>query len=132
MLEFQHRPLRISLTPLIDVVFIMLLFFMLASTFTQWQQLPLSSIAKGKPRLSSSMPSQLFVLGEMKVRYKGKEYQLGNSGLQSLLFDFRDEGVHLLVTPESRATVQDVVLIMDHIVAAGLDNVSLTSSFDER
>lgn len=33
----------LSLTPLIDVVFILLLFFMLSTNFMQWQELPLSA-----------------------------------------------------------------------------------------
>ena len=37
-----HRR-AISLTPLIDVVFILLLFFMLSSTFIQWRQIDVSA-----------------------------------------------------------------------------------------
>ncbi|MCX4187566.1 ExbD/TolR family protein [Methylophaga sp. OBS4] len=37
-----HRR-AISLTPLIDVVFILLLFFMLSSTFMQWRQIDVSA-----------------------------------------------------------------------------------------
>ncbi len=46
MLLKQTPPQRrqmISLTPLIDVVFILLLFFMLSSTFMQWRQIDVSS-----------------------------------------------------------------------------------------
>ena len=32
----QRERVRISLTPLIDVVFILLVFFMLASSYVQW------------------------------------------------------------------------------------------------
>lgn len=131
-LDYHRRPLRISLTPLIDVVFIMLLFFMLASTFTQWQQLSLSSVAKGKAIMSETLPAQLFVIGALQVRHKGEEYLLDTAAFRELLVSFKTDGAHLLLTAESRANIQDVVLVMDHVVAAGLENVSLTSSFDER
>jgi biopolymer transport protein ExbD len=44
-----RRPARrlVSLTPLIDVVFILLLFFMLATRFEHWQELPLSAAEAG-------------------------------------------------------------------------------------
>ncbi|MBV1789624.1 biopolymer transporter ExbD [Marinobacterium sp. D7] len=47
-----RKPARISLTPLIDVVFILLLFFMLSSSFSQWRQLdlPIPSAAKTDAR----------------------------------------------------------------------------------
>ncbi|THK40217.1 hypothetical protein E8Q33_15080, partial [Methylophaga sp. SB9B] len=36
----------ISLTPLIDVVFILLLFFMLSSGFTQWRQMDITAASE--------------------------------------------------------------------------------------
>jgi biopolymer transport protein ExbD len=131
-LEYQPRSLRISLTSLIDVVFILLLFFMLATTFSQWQQMTLSSVAKGKQMLSDKMPVQMFVLGGEQVRRAGKVYALGDPALSELLSAIQSEKIHLLVTAETRASVQDVVAFMDHVVAAGIENVSLTNSFDER
>ncbi len=43
-IEASERPRRrlVSLTPLIDVVFILLVFFMLASTFNEWRALELA------------------------------------------------------------------------------------------
>lgn len=38
----QPRPRRISLTPLVDVVFILLFFFMLASRTEHWRSLPVN------------------------------------------------------------------------------------------
>ena len=42
---FRRR--RLSLTPLIDVIFLLLLFFMLSSTFTRFGELPLAAAAGG-------------------------------------------------------------------------------------
>jgi len=132
VLEYRAKPLRISLTPLIDVVFILLLFFMLASTFYQWQQMTLSSVAKGKPAISEKFPKQIFVQGGNVVRHNGVVYTLEDAAFNSLLNQFFHEQVILLVTAETPATVQDVVAVMDSIIAAGIENVSLTRSFDER
>ena len=37
---FRRRRRLIGLAPLIDVVFILLLFFMLTTNFTRWRELP--------------------------------------------------------------------------------------------
>jgi biopolymer transport protein ExbD len=41
----RRRP--VTLTPLIDVIFLLLLFFMLSSTFTRFAELPLSAAGSG-------------------------------------------------------------------------------------
>lgn len=117
---------------MIDVVFILLLFFMLSSTFSQWQQLSLSSVAKGKPTISEHLPVQVFVLGEMKIRHRGEIYDLDSVDFEDLLSIFLEKDSHVLVTAESRATIQDVVRVMDKVIKSGLQNVNLTHSFDER
>lgn len=131
-LDHQSRPLRISLTPLIDVVFILLLFFMLASTFSHWQQMTLSNVAQGKPSAALNFPVQIFVLTGGEVRYDSEIYQLTDLDFMAVLQSIHAEQGRLLVTPEAGATIQDVVRVMDGIVGAGIENVSLTSSFDER
>ena len=52
----RFRP-RISLTPLIDVVFLLLVFFMLASTFLKFNYLPLTAGGEGAgaPSLSETV-----------------------------------------------------------------------------
>jgi len=45
--QAQRTSARISLTPLIDVVFLLLVFFMLASTFLKFNYLPLTAGGKG-------------------------------------------------------------------------------------
>ena len=41
----RHRSPSISLTPLIDVVFILLVFFMLATRFGEWKDLPVNVLS---------------------------------------------------------------------------------------
>jgi biopolymer transport protein ExbD len=45
--QAQRSTARISLTPLIDVVFLLLVFFMLASTFLKFNYLPLTAGGEG-------------------------------------------------------------------------------------
>ena len=47
LLEPRPRLVRIALTPLVDVVFILLLFFMLSSSFARWRVVSLTGVAAG-------------------------------------------------------------------------------------
>lgn len=49
---------RLALTPLIDVIFLLLLFFMLSSTFTRFAEVPLAQAGTGAP---GETTPQLFV-----------------------------------------------------------------------
>ena len=57
----SKRKAVISLTPLIDVVFILLVFFMLSSSFLDWRHQPL-----GHPRVL--VPAQRFELWTHRLR----------------------------------------------------------------
>lgn len=55
----------ISLTPLIDVVFILLLFFMLTSEFVEWRSLELSMGGASTERSTKTeMPIRLLILSD--------------------------------------------------------------------
>ena len=63
----QRTGQKISLTALIDVVFILLMFFMLTSTFSHWQSLPLSS-ATTTTESSDAEPAVILLYQDGSVR----------------------------------------------------------------
>ena len=54
---FKRRP--VTLTPLIDIIFLLLLFFMLSSTFTRFAELPLLNAGPGAARETAPLFVQL-------------------------------------------------------------------------
>lgn len=54
-----RRRLTISLTPLIDVVFILLVFFMLVSQFAEWKQYELPTITTDSTSLATSSEQEV-------------------------------------------------------------------------
>ena len=57
--SFRSRAL--SLTPLIDVIFLLLLFFMLTSTFTRFAEVPLIQAAAGPAAEEGGTKQRLFL-----------------------------------------------------------------------
>lgn len=89
---------RMSMTPLIDVIFLLLLFFMLSSTFSRFSEIELSSAATG-----GNADERLFVqLGPTRVVLNGQPLSLEE------LFDQVQAG-QVLVSLDPGTTAQRLV-----------------------
>lgn len=119
----RRRPL-VGLTPLIDVVFILLLFFMLASSF-----LDLHSIALDAPSRGGGQPT---MEGALLVEVRRDGIRLGGQyvtpqGLAqrvaARLEDNPDRRV--LVRPAEGVSLQDTVSVLDRLTASGARNLSM-------
>ena len=73
--RFRRRPL--SMTSLIDVIFLLLLFFMLTSTFSKYAEVELLSAGSGSVGPSPS-PSIFMRLTEDSVSINGTQHDLEN------------------------------------------------------
>lgn len=121
-----RRRRLISLTPLIDVVFILLLFFMLASSFADRRSLSLA-VPDGHAEHGRHMQGTLYVrilgdgslrLGSAAVTLKELRARVSErvaAGLESRVVVSASDGVAL----------QRVVTTLDALAAAGADDVTL-------
>lgn len=97
---FKRRPL--SVTPLIDVIFLLLLFFMLSSTFSRFGEIELSQATAG-PATEVTPTERVFVqLGEARLVLNGTEITL------DALADEVQTG-QVLVSLDTDATAQRLV-----------------------
>ncbi|NIZ03489.1 ExbD/TolR family protein [Thalassospira lucentensis] len=114
----------IGLTPLIDVVFILLIFFMLASSFLDWKGFEMSvAITDGKSTSQSDVrPVTIDVNANGALSLNGEAVSL--SGLpQMLLRDHSDAPVRL--RPVNGASLQHLINVMDALGRGGVTNVDL-------
>lgn len=125
----QRRAL-ISLTPLIDVVFILLVFFMLASSFMDWRTLELSvARASGAAGMRGAL---LVELNKDHVRLSGRK--MTNAALIDTLtkrFE-REPDQRVLVKPQAGVALQLAVNLIDRIAAAGGRQVAFVSPPEPR
>lgn len=118
------RSVSISLTPLIDVVFILLLFFMLTSSFIQWRavDLPLSTESPNQTGSvsSSQAPDVIVVRADGEIEFQGQRLTVKQlSGLnQSAAFVLKAE-------PES--TLQQIMIVLDQLTVLGITQISLAN-----
>jgi biopolymer transport protein ExbD len=91
----RSRRRRLAMTSLIDVIFLLLLFFMLTSTFSKFAEIELTNAASGSAALTDTPP--LFLqLGADALRLNGDTLDLTALG-SSALGEAR-EGTVLLVS----------------------------------
>jgi biopolymer transport protein ExbD len=123
-----NRPRRlISLTPLIDVVFILLLFFMSVSNYQKWHRLPLDSAQSGQSQKQSSSDAKI-----MLIRLNVDSLKI--DGILMNTMDFNQHikekinsspNLKILLQPAGDIVLQRMVNIIDQINAAGGSNISI-------
>ncbi len=118
-----RRSRRPSLTPLVDVVFLLLVFFMLAARAAADRALPVVTPAptggegyEGAPRIVAVAPEGLAL--------NGTPVTLDALGPRLAALMPEPDAV-VVVQPRDGVRLQDVVVVIDHLAAAGLGTVVL-------
>ncbi|TVQ69900.1 MAG: biopolymer transporter ExbD [Oceanospirillales bacterium] len=127
-LQPAKRRKALSLTPLIDVVFILLLFFMLTSSFIKWHNMELAVSNPSNSSVQSSDQSPLlFTLDEAgDLSLRGQVYnETDNLALTLLIEENRDASVILLTTDQ--VNVQQIISTIDRLKRLGAESVSLNT-----
>ena len=116
----------ISLTPLIDVVFILLLFFMLASSFQQWNSMSLNIPAKSSGS-SKTLNDQLALIVQNNGLIKLHESTFNISNLTDEVAGYLVENPNrlIIVKPEENVDLQTLVRVIDELSTSGAKQLSL-------
>lgn len=124
-LLLPRRRRGIGLTALIDVVFILLMFFMLTSTFTQWKAVDFKSPVASND--ADAGDPQLVILSESgSLALRGSAFSVGSYqelGPQHLTAF--DSNSPVVVLPEAGSSVQDIVATIEGLQSIGLSAVTL-------
>ncbi len=116
---------RISLTALIDVVFILLMFFMLTSTFNKWKTITINT-PTGNKEAATEKP-QVLILTENNSFYLDNQENT-KTALLSELISKLDSSKSLILLPEKKVTVQSIISTMETLKNTGFSQLSLGSA----
>lgn len=119
----RRHPRKMSLTPMIDVVFLLLIFFMLASRFGSDAVLPVAGGAEGAgsawqgaPRLVDVTPDGVLLNGV------AAETAALPGDLTALM---PEPGAAVILRPREDADLQRLVTVMDQLRQGGITNLIL-------
>jgi len=124
----RRRPAGIRLTPLIDVVFILLVFFMLASSFMDWRAFELGLPPAEATPDPSSDPILIDVTADGGVRLAGESVPSTALAERVRALQAEDPERPVLVRAAARAPVQATVHVLDRLHAGGIEAASLAES----
>ena len=120
-LRNPSRRTPIGLTPMIDVVFLLLVFFMLAARFTTEGAI---TVPLGTTTVSASDAPRLIDVTSGALRLNGADMPLEElpTALARLLSDPSET---IVLRPREGASVQRVVEVLEALTASGFSNVVL-------
>ncbi len=110
--ENRKKRSALSLTPLIDVVFLLLIFFMLASTFLRFSAMPISGARGGGSAAGLNEIVLIQVQGADALSINGASVNV--EGMSARINELIAKGMtKAVVRPAKDSNVQDLVRVLE-------------------
>ncbi|MCB1847627.1 MAG: biopolymer transporter ExbD [Halieaceae bacterium] len=127
----RREEVGINLTPLIDVVFLLLIFFMVSTTFTRETQLNID-LPEAEGKLADPSPNQIEILIDEQGGYRVNGQGLVDNRartLQAAIYKLSagDTTLPMIITADAQAAHQYVVRAMDAAGQMGFVHLSITT-----
>jgi biopolymer transport protein ExbD len=119
-----RRRVAVSLTPLIDVVFILLLFFMLSSSFADWRTLRLDAAASGGAAMAEG--AVLVGVSAAGLSFAGRPVAAEELRARVAALTAAEPARRVALRPAPGTPMQATVDALDLLAAAGARHVALS------
>lgn len=127
----RREEVGVNLTPLIDVVFLLLIFFMVSTTFTRETQLNIDlPEATGKLAEAAELQVEILIGEDGAYRVNGQRLvDTQMRTLQAAIYKISsgDTTLPLIITADAQAAHQSVVRAMDAAGQMGFVHLSITT-----
>ena len=133
-MKFRRRAQRdnsINLTPLIDVVFLLLIFFMVTTTFTRETRM-LISLPEAEADAMASEQTTLELLISKDGSYAVNGKSLINRDIKTIMAALKDasagdSALPLVITADAESTHQAVITAMDAAGRLGFETLNIAT-----
>jgi biopolymer transport protein ExbD len=133
--KYKPEPVGFQLAPMIDVVFLLLCFFVTSQVFSQWEaeidvKLPTASTAEIEQRLPGEIILNLLKDGTVIVNGR----RLNETELASLLKRLVDlfPGQPVLIRADKQTAYEHVIKVLDLCRQADIWNISFAAGLAEK
>ena len=138
-MKFQRQPVEevnVNLTPLIDIVFLLLIFFMVSTTFTRERELTVE-LPEAVGESSAETPQYIEIEVSQDGEYAVNQQRLVNHNRETLIKALKAEAdgdfdIPLIITADANATHQAVMTAMDVSGELGFTKLRLTAQQPEQ
>ena len=133
-MKFPRRrdaEVSVNLTPMIDVVFLLLIFFMVSTTFTRETHLAID-LPESSSETLDDQPRQIEIVISKEGEFAINGKSLVNSQLDTIKralgkVSAGDSKLPLIITADAETAYQSVVTAMDAAGQMGFTNLSMTT-----
>ncbi len=126
----RRESLGIDLTPVIDVVFILLIFFIVTSVFKKEELALVLDLPKSSAKESEVSKDDIFIeLSPTKLAIKGIEVSF--ESLEDNLKEIKDKTKPLIVRIDEKVEYKRVVKVLDLLQKYDLNNLALITEKEE-
>ena len=135
LLRKKKRDVELNLTPLIDVVFLLLIFFMVSTSFTRETQIKLE-LPKADVEQMQSEPDII----EISIDREGRVFINGKALVNSTIDNLKraiqpiiasNDKLPLVISADANTPYQSVVMAMDAASQLGITNIKMATQRTE-
>ena len=126
--KLQTEEGEIDLTPMLDVVFIMLIFFIVTATFVKEIGLDVNSQENKEPPKdadSKAIVVQINARDQISIRFRNVDFRAVRANIERLHAENPEAPV--VVAPHPDSTTETMIHVMDSARQAGVYNVSIAA-----
>ena len=133
-MNFRHKKaeeLDVNITPLVDVVFLLLIFFMVSTTFDRQSELNIE-LPEANGEISESEKKEIEIFIKQDGQYIINGQVLVNSKIDTLIRNLReksggDESLRVIISADKQSTHQAVMTVMDAARQVGLIHITFSA-----
>lgn len=119
---------EINVTPLMDVVFILLVFFVVTTTFIKESGMDVSRPSSAPQAVTSSIQIALYIQQDGQYRINGRSVSAASLGPNLERQMAVSPDANLVIISARAATTSALVLALDEARLAGIDQISVATS----
>ena len=121
----KNKNVEINITPLIDIVFLLLIFFMLATEFSDFKTIDMTTpivreldIKNDEPLLVELSSEGQIKINKILINYSNLEKQIKN-------FKKNQSDPQVMILTPEETEINILIKVMDTIRISGVDNIAL-------
>lgn len=118
---------EVNLTPMLDVVFIMLIFFIVTAVFVREQGLNVPDTSPNTDSIGDVPPIVVDVMSGRRLLVAGREVDERLLGAQLARFHAENPKAAVVIRPRPDAATEMVVKVMDNARQAGIAAINLAA-----
>ncbi len=122
-----EEEVSIDIAPLIDVVFILLIFFLVTATFMNDSGIPLT---RAEARNTEPLPTEslrINISTSESIYIKGKKVSLSDIPQYVRNFNTGKERANIIIVADENVSAKKLISVMDEIRSAGSHNIALAT-----